>query len=114
MNDEIREEIRKNLIKYRKEKGLSQKELAEKLNITNVSVSTWERGLNSIDISNLFNICKILDISVNDLFGKYSNDQKENEEIKTVKEMFNKLNDEGKEYIKPSLKFANNSQNKIC
>ena len=112
MNDEIREEIRKNLIKYRKEKGLSQKELAEKLNITNVSVSTWERGLNSIDISNLFNICKILEISINDLFGKFSNDKNEKEEIKEIKDLFNNLEKEEKEYIKTGLLILNKSHKK--
>lgn len=109
MSDEIREEIRKNLIKYRKEKGISQKELAEKLNVNSSAISIWENGYNSIDISNLFNICKILEISINDLFGKFSNDQKDTDEIREVKEMFNKLNSEGKEYIKTSLKIANNS-----
>lgn len=109
MSDEIREEIRKNLIKYRKFKGLSQKELAEKLNVNSSAISIWENGYNSIDISNLFNICKILEISINDLFGKFSNDQKDTDEIREVKEMFNKLNNEGKEYIKTSLKVANNS-----
>ena len=109
MSDEIREEIRKNLIKYRKEKGLSQKELANLLNVSPPSVSIWENGRNSIDINNLFNICKILDISFNDILGKFSNYKEETDEIKEVKEMFNKLNNEGKEYIKTSLKVANNS-----
>ena len=109
MSDEIREEIRKNLIKYRKEKGISQKELAEKLNINASSVSQWEIGKNSIDINNLYNICKILDISFNDILGKYNNSKEENEEIREVNNLFNKLNNEGKEYIKTSLKVANNS-----
>ena len=91
MNDEIREEIRKNLIKYRKEKGISQKELANLLNISPPSVSIWETGRNSIDINNLYNICKILDISFNDILGKYNNNKEENEEIREVKEEFNKF-----------------------
>lgn len=114
MNDEIREEIRKNLIKYRKEKGISQKELANLLNINASSVSQWEIGKNSIDINNLFNICKILDVSFNDMLGKYNNNKEEEEEIREVKELFNKLSNEGKETIKNTLKLiANNSQNKI-
>ena len=114
MNDEIREEIRKNLIKYRKAKGLSQKELAEKLNISPPSVSMWEIGKNSIDINNLYNICKILDISFNDILGKYNNNKEENEEIREVNELFNKLNSENKEFIKTSLKLANNSNFYKC
>lgn len=114
MSDEIREEIRKNLIKYRKEKGLSQKELSKLLNINASSVSQWEIGKNSIDINNLYNICKILDISFNDILGKFSNYKEETDEIREVKEEFNKLNKEGKEYIKTSLKLiANNNINKV-
>ena len=115
MNDEIREEIRKNLIKYRKEKGLSQKELANLLKVNGSAVSIWETGRNSIDINNLYNICKILDISFNDILGKYNNNKEENEEIREVNELFNKLNSENKEFIKTSLKLANKSQNNnIC
>ncbi|MBR0183579.1 MAG: helix-turn-helix transcriptional regulator [Clostridia bacterium] len=114
MNDEIREEIRKNLIKYRKEKGISQKELANLLNISPPSVSIWETGRNSIDINNLYNICKILDISFNDILGKYNNNKEENEEIREVNELFNKLDNEGKEVIKNTLKLiATNNINRV-
>ena len=37
--------------KKRKEKGLTQKELAEKLEITDRAISKWERGINCPDIS---------------------------------------------------------------
>ncbi|MBR0519099.1 helix-turn-helix transcriptional regulator, partial [bacterium] len=89
MSDEIREEIRNNLIKFRKGKKISQKKLAELLKINQSAISMWETGRSSIDIINLYNICKILNISVNDLFGKYSNEQKEkSEEIRKIKEQF--------------------------
>ena len=45
----------------RKEKNLTQEELAEKLNITDRAVSKWERGLSLPDAD------KILDINVNEL-----------------------------------------------
>ena len=34
------------ILELRKERGLSQKELAEKMNVTDKAVSKWERGLN--------------------------------------------------------------------
>jgi len=48
----------------RKEKGLTQKELADKLGITDRAISKWERGLGCPDISLLDDLSKILDISV--------------------------------------------------
>ena len=50
--------------KLRKEKGLTQKELADKLFITDRAVSKWERGLGCPDVSLLDDLSKILDISI--------------------------------------------------
>lgn len=51
----------------RKEKNLTQKELAEKLNITDRAISRWERGIGCPDISLLEELSKILDITVLEL-----------------------------------------------
>lgn len=69
----VRDEIAKNLLFYRKKAGLTQKELAEKLGVKNTAVSNWESGNNSIDIETLFNACRIFGVSVNDMYGIYSN-----------------------------------------
>lgn len=51
----------------RKEKQLTQKELADKLNITDRAISKWERGLGCPDISLLEQLSKELDITVLEL-----------------------------------------------
>ena len=51
----------------RKEKNLTQEELAEKLLITDRAVSKWERGLSLPDADKMLDICNILDINVNEL-----------------------------------------------
>jgi transcriptional regulator with XRE-family HTH domain len=48
----------------RKEKGLTQKELADQLGITDRAVSKWERGLGCPDVSLLDDLSRILDISI--------------------------------------------------
>lgn len=68
----VREEIAKNLLFYRKKKGLTQKELAEKLGVKNTAVSNWESGNNSMDIEMLFRVCEIFGVTLNDMYGKYS------------------------------------------
>lgn len=51
----------------RKDKKLTQEELAEKLYITDRAVSKWERGLSLPDASIMLELCNILDINVNEL-----------------------------------------------
>lgn len=53
----------------RKEKGMTQVQLAQKLNITDRAVSKWETGKCMPDSSIILELCKILDVSVNDLLS---------------------------------------------
>ena len=61
----------------RKKRGMSQKELANKLNITDKAISKWERGLSFPDISMLIPISEVLGISLYDILtGGKNNEQK--------------------------------------
>ena len=51
----------------RKNKKITQEQLAEKLSITDRAVSKWERGLSLPDASIMIELCNILDINVNEL-----------------------------------------------
>lgn len=51
----------------RKEKEMTQSELAEKMGITDKAVSKWERDLSYPDVSSLPLLAKILDVSVDEL-----------------------------------------------
>lgn len=69
MSENIKETIAKNLLYYRKKNKITQKELAEKLGVKHNAISSWENGVNSIDIDTLFRVCKIFNITVNDMYG---------------------------------------------
>jgi len=62
------EKIGKFIATCRKEKNLTQEQLAEKLNISKNAVSKWERGMNLPDVSIMQELCKILGITLNELF----------------------------------------------
>jgi transcriptional regulator with XRE-family HTH domain len=64
---EYKEVIARNIRYYRKLAKLSQKELADKLGISSAAVSNWEKGTNSIDIDTLFEVCRILEVSISDM-----------------------------------------------
>ena len=75
MSDNIKETVAKNLLYYRKKNKITQKELAEKLGVKHNAISSWENGVNSIDIDTLFQICKIFGISVNDMYAGLIDDE---------------------------------------
>lgn len=60
----------------RKERSLTQVQLAEKLGITNRAISKWETGNSIPDASIMIELCEILNISVNELLcGKRLNEE---------------------------------------
>ena len=61
------EKIGKFILLLRKEQGLTQSQLAEKLDVTNIAISKWERGLGAPDISLLRNLSSILKVSINEI-----------------------------------------------
>jgi len=56
-----------NLVRIRKEKQLSQEELAGKLFLTRQSISKWETGESVPDLNNLTQLAQILDVSLDEL-----------------------------------------------
>ena len=53
----------------RKALGMTQKQLAEKLNMSEKSVSNWERGICLPDVSVYMELCEILGISINEFLA---------------------------------------------
>ncbi|MDE5539660.1 MAG: helix-turn-helix domain-containing protein, partial [Bacilli bacterium] len=62
-----KEKIGKFISEVRKEKGLTQKELARKIYISDKAVSKWERGLSFPDIELLEDLASVLDVSIVEL-----------------------------------------------
>ena len=56
-----------NLRKIRKNKKMSQEQLAEKVNVTRQSVSKWENGESYPEMNNILELCKIFNCKINDL-----------------------------------------------
>ena len=72
--------IGKFIAEKRKEKGLTQTELANVLGITDRAISKWENGRCLPDAGLIQDLCKTLGITVNDLFNGEVVDMKENEQ----------------------------------
>jgi transcriptional regulator with XRE-family HTH domain/DNA-directed RNA polymerase subunit RPC12/RpoP len=69
----------------RKQKGLTQMQLSEKLGITDKAISKWERGIAMPDSSIMLELCDILGISVNELLSgekiNMENNNQKNEQL---------------------------------
>ena len=62
--------------KLREEKGMTQDDLAEKLNVTRQAVSNWENGKTQPDIETLTRLAEIFDVSVERIiYGKESKER---------------------------------------
>lgn len=55
------------IAKLRKQQGMTQLELAEKMGVTDKAVSKWERDLSCPDIGSLPNLAEVLGVSVDEL-----------------------------------------------
>lgn len=60
----------------RKEKGMTQLELAEKMRVTDKAVSKWERDLSFPDINSIPKLAEIFEVSVDDLMQVKTNTKK--------------------------------------
>lgn len=97
------DKIGKFIAKCRKSKKITQQELAEKLGVTEKSISNWENGRNMPDLSLFKPLCEELDISINELLSGENLSKDEYQEkleeniINTIS--FNKENENKKERI---------------
>lgn len=69
MNEkELKEYVGRRIRDERKRKGLTQKELSEKIGVKHNTISSYESGKNAPEQDALFGIARSLDIAVDDLF----------------------------------------------
>lgn len=79
--------------KLRKEKGLTQKDLADKLNISDKAVSRWETGGSSPNMEMLLRISQFFNVPLNDLItARVSSDDKDDNLVKEIIQEFSEMN----------------------
>ena len=96
--------LNENIKNLRKAKGLSQEELANRLNVVRQTISKWEKGLSVPDSSMLISLADELDTSVSTLLGETvpEHDLKETD-LKSISEKLESIN----------LQFAKRSRMRI-
>ena len=88
----------------RKEKNMTQEQLAEHLGVSNRTVSRWETGSNMPDISLLTEIAEFFDVSVPELINGERKSENMIEEVKEVAETMSVYAEAEKEKLVKSIR----------
>jgi len=106
---EIRDNVKRNLGYYLSLKGMSQKELAEKLGVSQSAVTNWIKGKNAPDIEMVAQICDALEISVSDLFG--ADGSKPDAKLEQATSIFQELRPDFQDYVMKQIEQLLEMQN---
>ena len=104
-------EFNNKLYELRKQKGFSQEELANRLNVSRQTVSKWEVGESSPDMEKLVAISEFFDISLDELVLDKTSKQNEASEQVVKSEIYSDLKEhvlteDNKQKAKKGLKIA--------
>lgn len=70
MNDEkLKNQLGANIVLYRKKYGMTQANLAEKLNYSDKAVSKWERGESMPDVQTLMQLAELFEVRIDDMLS---------------------------------------------
>lgn len=83
--------LKENIKSIRKSKGLSQEELAIKLNVVRQTISKWEQGLSVPDAEMLISISEVLETPVSTLLGENISKSKA-DDLKIISEKLEIIN----------------------
>ena len=83
--------LKENIKTLRKSKGLSQEELAMKLNVVRQTISKWEQGLSVPDAEMLIKLAEVLDTTVSILLGEKISESKV-DDLKAISEKLEVIN----------------------
>lgn len=81
------ETFSKSLIRYRKRRGLSQRELAKHANLTQRMINRYENNPGSVPVEKLDAIAIVLNVSIADLFGSSKNSPLDEFDVRWLKKL---------------------------
>ena len=84
--------LSENIKNLRKEKGMSQEELAEKINVVRQTVSKWEQNLSVPDSEMLIKIAEVFEVSVSSLLGETVDIKDTKSELAEISQKLENLN----------------------
>lgn len=83
-------EIGNRIRKYREDRKLSQKQLAELIGVSNSRISNWEQGINRPDADIIAELCRTLQVSPSELLDVHLSDEEITEHERKVLQAYRK------------------------
>ena len=84
--------LQENIKRLRTQKGLSQEELAARLNVVRQTISKWEKGLSVPDAQMLIQLAEVFEVSVSDLLGEAIDTPESKSEPRLLADKLEQLN----------------------
>lgn len=84
--------LNENIRALRKNKGVSQEEMAESLSVVRQTISKWEKGLSVPDAEMLVRIAGYFEVSVSELLGEKIQPQTDSDDLKRLSERLEYIN----------------------
>ena len=81
-NYELKETLSNNIIKFRTRKGITQRQLSEKTNISIIALNRYEKGTIIPNLEAIIKIADVLNISIDELVGRNTETEKESNNYK--------------------------------
>ena len=85
--------LNKNLKQLRKSRGISQEELAIRLNVVRQTISKWENGISVPDADMLIKIADIFEVNVSELLGAKIEEKKE-QDVNSLADQLMRINEQ--------------------
>lgn len=108
LDDKIKDVLRKNITLYREKRGFTKYALADKLGVDHSYISNLESGKKGITLALLYQLSKVLGVSINALFS----DNNDSEIIGNIDTMLKNLSQENLEKIERIIIFHINELEK--
>lgn len=98
--------ISENIKTFRNMRGLTQTELAVLLHRSVGAVSNWEKGVNCPDVDTIEDICRILEVTPNEIFG-WNDSKEQHEYLEELNEARKYINDVKKQRLEQEERIRN-------
>lgn len=67
------QEFGERLRTFRKQKSMTQKQIGERIDMSNATISSWEDGTKTPNVLSIIALCEAFDLSLDDLIGLKKN-----------------------------------------
>ncbi|MBF7094289.1 helix-turn-helix transcriptional regulator [Streptococcus sp. HF-1907] len=105
-------QLSRNIKDFRKNSGLTQRELAKKLQVAPTAISAWELGRNQPLMDKLEQMAQIFGVKKSELLGEYTAENSKQDGANTISNIYNELTESNKKKVIDFATILRDKQNR--